>query len=110
MLRILMGVLILGAGSMHAVAGNAYDGSWTVSFVTSAGGCQSTAQYMVTVSDGNISGPAAVSGRVGSAGLVRASLQGAVANGQLNGSRGSGRWSSASSGVPCSGRWNASKH
>jgi hypothetical protein len=109
-MRILMAALILGAGSMHAVAGNSYDGSWTVNVMTSAGNCQATAPYPVTVSDGNISGPAAVSGRVGNAGLVRASIQGAVANGQLNGSKGSGRWSSASSGVPCSGRWNASKH
>jgi hypothetical protein len=40
---------------------------------------------------------------------VRVSIAGAYANGQLNGNSGSGKWNGASAGVPCSGRWEASR-
>ena len=60
--------------------------------------------------DGKVSaGGAAVSGKVGREGLVRVSINGAYANGQLSGKTGSGKWNGSSAGVPCSGRWEASR-
>jgi hypothetical protein len=50
-----------------------------------------------------------VSGSIGREGLVRVSIRGAYANGQLSGNAGSGRWNGASGGIPCSGRWEASR-
>jgi type 1 fimbria pilin len=93
-----------------AFAGNDYDGLWTVTVVTKAGSCEPSTSSTLTVTDGKVSAPgAAVSGSVGREGLVRVSINGAYANGQLNGKTGSGKWNGASAGVPCSGRWEASR-
>jgi len=92
-----------------ARAETAYDGVWNVTIQTSAGSCEPTTQYAVTVVDGKVSGPQNVSGTIGRSGNVRVSIGAAHANGQLDGSTGSGRWNGASGGVPCSGRWAASK-
>jgi hypothetical protein len=85
-----------------------YDGLWQVTVVTKSGSCDAQTTSTVNVSDGKISG-GPVSGTVGSGGLVRVSINGAYANGQLSGNSGSGKWNGASSGVPCSGRWEASR-
>src|SRR3954453_10538846 len=85
-----------------------YDGLWQVTVVTKSGSCDAQTTSTVNVADGKISG-GPVSGTVGSGGLVRVSINGAYANGQLSGNSGSGRWNGASSGVPCSGRWEASR-
>jgi len=85
-----------------------YDGLWQVTVVTKSGSCDAQTTSTVNVSDGKISG-GPVSGTVGSGGLVRVSINGAYANGQLNGKTGSGKWNGASAGVPCSGRWEASR-
>ena len=90
-----------------AMAQSPYDGLWQVTIVTKTGTCEPSARYPLTVSDGKVSGPANISGSVGREGLVRVSLQGAFANGQLSGNAGSGKWNGASGGVPCSGRWEA---
>ena len=74
-----------------------------------AGSCDPTANYTLTVTEGKVSGPANVSGTVGPSGNVRVSIGAAYASGQLEGSKGAGKWNAASSGVPCSGRWEASK-
>jgi hypothetical protein len=50
-----------------------------------------------------------VTGSIGREGLVRVSIRGAYANGQLSGNAGSGKWNGASAGIPCSGRWEASR-
>jgi hypothetical protein len=64
----------------------------------------------LTVADGKISGAgASVSGSIGNGGLVKVSINGAYANGQLSGNAGSGKWNGASAGIPCSGRWQASR-
>ncbi|WGS17254.1 MULTISPECIES: hypothetical protein [unclassified Bradyrhizobium] len=87
-----------------------YDGLWNVTVVTKTGSCEPSTSSTLTVTDGKISAPgAAISGTVGSGGLVRVSINGAYANGQLNGNSGSGKWNGASAGVPCSGRWEASR-
>jgi hypothetical protein len=92
-----------------ALAQTDYDGAWTVTVITRTGSCQPTTSYPLVVTDGNVSGAADLSGSVGRNGMVRASLRGAHANGQLSGNAGSGRWNSASAGMPCSGRWMATK-
>jgi hypothetical protein len=102
-------VLINLAGSSIAVGQTPYDGIWNVTIVTKAGSCEPTAQYAVSVADGKISGPQNVSGVVGREGRVRASIGSAHAIGQLDAKSGTGKWNGASGGVPCSGRWEASR-
>ena len=85
-----------------------YDGLWQVTVVTKSGSCDAQSTSTVNVSDGKISG-GPVSGTVGSGGLVRVQINGAYAAGQLSGNSGSGKWNGASVGVPCSGRWEASR-
>jgi hypothetical protein len=86
-----------------------YDGNWDVTVETKAGSCEQIARFRLSVSDGNVSGPDDVSGKIGNEGSVRVSLKGAYANGQLAGNAGSGRWNAASAGKACSGRWEAKK-
>ena len=93
-----------------AAAQTPYDGLWSVTIVTKTGTCEPSTRSTLTVSDGKVSAPgASVSGSIGREGLVRVSIAGAYANGQLNGNSGSGKWNGASAGVPCSGRWEASR-
>lgn len=96
--------------SAPLLAQTAYDGLWNVTIYTHSGSCEPTSRYPLTVSDGRISAPGAeVAGKVGREGLVRVSIGPAYANGQLSGNTGSGKWNGASGGVPCSGRWEASR-
>ncbi len=93
-----------------AAAQTPYDGFWNVTIVTKTGACEPSTRSTLTVADGKISAPGAnVSGSIGREGVVRVSIGGAYANGQLNGNSGSGKWNGASAGVPCSGRWEASR-
>ena len=99
-----------GLGAQPAAARTPYDGLWKVTIVTKAGSCEPTVRSTLTVTDGKISAPAGdVAGSIGREGLVRVSINGAYANGQLSGNAGWGKWNGASSGVPCSGRWEASR-
>ena len=78
--------------------------------ITNSGSCEPTASSTVTVTDGKISASGAnVSGSIGREGLVKVSINGAYANGQISGNSGSGKWNGASAGIPCSGRWQASR-
>jgi hypothetical protein len=102
--------LLAGAVSAPAFAQSPYDGIWNVTIVTKSGSCDPTASSTLTVTDGKISAAGAnVSGSIGHEGLVRVSINGAYANGQLSGNAGSGKWNGASGGIPCSGRWEASR-
>ena len=92
-----------------AFAQTPYDGLWNVTILTKAGSCEPSVRYPLTVTDGKVSGAANVSGSVGREGIVKVSIRGAYANGQLNGNGGSGRWNGASGGIACSGRWEASR-
>jgi len=93
-----------------ASAQSPYDGLWNVTVVTKSGNCEPSTSSTLTVSDGRISAAGAdVSGSIGREGLVRVTIRGAYANGQLSGNAGSGKWNGASAGIPCSGRWEASK-
>src|ERR1700754_1226880 len=92
-----------------AFAQNPYDGLWQVTVVTKTGSCEPTTSSTLPVTDGKVSAGGTPAGSVGREGLVRVSINGAYANGQLNGKTGSGKWNGASAGVPCSGRWEASR-
>lgn len=94
--------------SVPASAQSPYDGLWQVTVVTKSGSCDAQTTSTVNVMDGKISG-GPVSGTVGNGGLVRVSINGAYANGQLSGNSGSGKWNGASAGVACSGRWEAAR-
>jgi hypothetical protein len=104
--------IVVGTAALTvpALATEPYDGLWNVTIVTKSGSCEPTASYPLTVSEGRITAPGAdVSGKVGREGLVKVSIGAAYANGQLSGNTGSGKWNGASGGVPCSGRWEASR-
>jgi hypothetical protein len=107
------GFVLLAASALGvapAPAQTPYDGLWNVTIITKAGACEPSVRSTLTVTDGKISTPGAdVSGSIGREGLVRVSINGAYANGQLNGNAGWGKWNGASAGVPCSGRWEASR-
>lgn len=109
--RALPVLLLLSAVTLAApaIAQTDYDGVWNVTVITKTGSCQPTTSYPLVVTDGNVSGAADLSGSVGRNGMVRASLSGAFANGHLSGNAGSGRWNAASAGMPCSGRWVATR-
>ena len=101
---------LVTAATTSALAQQPFDGTWNVTIVTKTGSCDPTASSTLTVSDGKISAAGAnVSGSIGREGLVRVSINGAYANGQLSGNAGSGKWNGASGGIPCSGRWEASR-
>jgi hypothetical protein len=105
-------VLIAAAGLAvaPATAQTPYDGLWNVTIVTKTGSCEPSTRSTLTVEDGKISASGAnISGSIGREGLVRVSINGAYANGQLSGNAGWGKWNGASAGVPCSGRWEASR-
>jgi len=112
-IRVLFAASLFAAAGLAAAPASAqqpYDGLWQVTVVTKTGGCDAQTTSTLTVAEGKVSGSGApISGSVGSGGLVRVSINGAYANGQLSGNSGSGKWNGASAGVPCSGRWEASR-
>jgi len=103
-------LLLASAFAAPAMAQTPYDGLWNVTIVTKTGSCEPSARSTLTVADGKISAAGAdVSGSIGREGVVRVSINGAYANGHLNGNAGSGKWNGASAGIPCSGHWEASR-
>lgn len=102
-------LIVAAFAAAPACAQTAYDGVWNVTIQTRAGNCEPSLRYPLTIAGGKVSGAADVSGSIGRDGIVRVSIRGAYANGQLNGNGGSGKWNGASSGIACSGRWEASR-
>jgi hypothetical protein len=103
-------VLLASLTAAPAVAQTPYDGLWHVTVVTKTGSCEPFTSYPLTVTDGKVSAAGAdITGSVGREGNVRVSIRGSHANGQLSGNAGSGKWNGASGGIPCSGRWEASR-
>lgn len=101
---------LIALAAAPAAAQTPYDGLWNVTVVTKSGSCEPQARSTLTITDGKVSAAGAdVTGSIGREGLVRVSIGGAYANGQLSGNSGSGRWNGASAGIPCSGRWQASR-
>jgi hypothetical protein len=104
------GFIVAALAAAPAAAQTPYDGLWNVTVVTKTGSCEPATRSTLTVTDGRVSAAGAeVSGSIGREGLVRVSINGAYANGQLSGNTGSGKWNGASAGIPCSGRWEASR-
>jgi hypothetical protein len=98
------------ATTAPSIAQTPYDGLWNVTVITKTGSCEPSTRSTLTITDGRVSAAGAeVSGSIGREGLVRVSINGAYANGQLSGNSGSGKWNGASGGIPCSGRWQASR-
>lgn len=107
---VFLATILAGSAALPAFAQSPYDGQWQVTIVTNSGSCEPTASSTLTVADGRISAAGAdISGSIGREGLVKVSINGAYANGQINGNSGSGKWNGASAGIPCSGRWQASR-
>lgn len=100
---------VMALTSSAAFAQHPYDGLWNVTIQTKAGDCQPSMQYPLQITEGKVAGSPDVSGSIGRQGLVKVSIRGAYANGQLSGNSGSGKWNGASAGVACSGRWEASR-
>src|SRR5471032_3212851 len=107
---LLSGIVLAAVAVAPAGAQTPYDGLWSVTVVTKTGSCEPSSRSTLTVADGKVSAAGSdISGSVGHEGLVRVSIHGAYANGQLSGNAGSGKWNGASAGMPCSGRWEASR-
>jgi type 1 fimbria pilin len=109
-IRVMLAATAVAAGFAiaPATAQTPYDGLWDVTIVTKSGTCEPSTRSTLVVTDGKVSAPGAdITGSIGREGVVRVSIGGAYANGQLNGNAGSGKWNGASAGVPCSGRWEA---
>jgi hypothetical protein len=106
---IVFGFMATALVAVPAFAQTPYDGLWNVTILTKAGTCEPSVRYPLMVTDGKVSGAADVSGSIGREGIVRVSIRGAYANGQLSGNGGSGKWNGASGGIACSGRWEASR-
>ncbi len=66
--------------AIPAAAQTPYDGLWNVTIVTKAGSCEPSTRSTLTVADGKVSAAGAA-----------------------------GKWNGASAGMPCSGRWEASR-
>src|SRR5260370_22798888 len=89
-----------------ASAQSPYDGLWNVTVVTKSGNCEPSTSSTLTVSDGRISAAGAdVSGSIGREGLVRVTIRGAYANGQLSGNARPGKWNCPPSAIPPTRRY-----
>jgi hypothetical protein len=101
---------IIGAGAAPAAA--SFDGTWTVSIVTTKGVCDPGMALPIQISDGRVASGHAqvgVTGRVAqSGGITVTVIQGikrAFGIGKLADASGSGTWR----GGPCSGTWTAQR-
>ena len=112
---------ITAAGCVIALASSAnarsaYDGSWTLNFVTQRGSCDPTYNFTVDVANGHVTHPNLVkfSGYVANSGGVRASVtvqdKYASGAGRLSGNSGRGTWRGHSGSVRCSGYWTAQRN
>ena len=109
--------VITALSANMTAASTAYDGSWSLSVVTSRGSCAPSFQFEIEISNGVIryQGPASVNGRVSSDGEVRVSVSSedsrASGSGKITRRSGRGTWSgrSTTSGEACSGHWSAQR-
>jgi hypothetical protein len=107
---------LLSATPIAAATGrSAYDGAWSLSFVTQRGACDRTYNFDVNISNGIVSHPNLVkfNGKVGAGGFVRASVtvqdKYAAGSGRLMNSSGRGTWSGRAGNARCSGYWTAQR-
>ncbi len=102
--------VIVGASTAPAVA--SFDGSWSVSIVTTKGVCDVGMALPIQISDGRVASghsEVGVSGRVAQHGGITVTIiQGikrAFGSGKLADAGGSGTWR----GGPCAGTWTATR-
>ena len=97
-----------------AHARSAYDGSWSLAFVTQRGACDPTYNFTVNVSNGVVTHPNLLKfrGHVAKSGAVRASVtvQDKYASGAGKLSATTGTWSGRSGSARCSGYWTAQRN
>jgi hypothetical protein len=107
---------LLVALASTAYARSAYDGSWSLVFVTQRGACDPTYNFTVNVSNGVVTNPNLVRfrGYVAKSGAVRASVtvqdKYASGSGRLSGAAGRGTWSGYAGNARCSGYWTAQRN
>jgi hypothetical protein len=103
------------ADAARRARAGAYDGVWSVAFVTTAGNCSSTNSVPFSVSGRRVSsaGGGKVTGGIGRGGSVAVTISvgasRASGSGRLVGNSGAGRWSGIISGDRCSGIWQATR-
>jgi hypothetical protein len=119
LLKFIKGRAVAGAFVTFAIiaasiapASASYDGTWTVSIVTTRGVCEAGMALPIQISDGRVASghsEVGVTGRVGqSGGITVTVIQGikrAFGIGKLADASGSGTWR----GGPCSGTWTAQR-
>jgi hypothetical protein len=108
--------VVLSAIPVAAATGRpAYDGAWSLNFVTQRGACDPTYSFDVNISNGIITQPNLVRfrGSVTGGGLVRASVtvqdKFAAGSGRLTSNSGRGSWSGYAGNARCSGYWTAQR-
>ncbi|MCA6108290.1 hypothetical protein [Bradyrhizobium cenepequi] len=119
MKRFLLALAMVVMGSLlvtSADARSAYDGPWSLLFVTQYGPCDPTYSFSVNITNGIVTHPNLVHfrGRVARSGAVRASVtvheKYASGSGRLVGPSGRGTWSGHSGGGRCAGYWIAERN
>jgi hypothetical protein len=101
--------------AIGAEARSAYDGQWSITFVTQSGDCNPTYNFSVNIENGVITSPNAETfrGNVTSSGAVRASVavqeKRASGSGKLKGVLGRGTWNGWSGEQRCAGSWTAQR-
>jgi hypothetical protein len=107
--------LLSAASVAPAAARSAYDGPWSLDFVTRSGPCDQTYHFDVNINNGIVTHPNLVRfrGRVAPSGAVRASVavqdKFAAGAGRLTMTSGRGSWSGQSGGERCTGYWTAQR-
>ncbi|MDQ8726697.1 hypothetical protein [Bradyrhizobium sp. LHD-71] len=119
MLNVFRSRVIIGAFAVSVIitagiapASASYDGTWTVSIVTTRGVCEPGMALPIQISDGRVASghsQVGVSGRVAQGGGITVTviqgLKRAFGRGKLAEASGSGTWR----GGPCSGTWTATR-
>jgi hypothetical protein len=110
-----MAALLSATFVTAAQARSAYDGAWSLNFVTQRGTCSPTYNFDVNIADGFVSHPNLVRfrGKVTARGVVHASVtvqdKYAAGSGRLTISSGRGVWSGYEGQARCSGYWTAQR-
>src|SRR3954453_20310943 len=116
LLRYAMAISCFLALACTAQARSAYDGSWSLVFVTQRGACDPTYNFTVNVSNGVVTHPnllkfkghVAKSGAVGASVAVRDKY--ASGSGRLSSASGRGTWRGYAGNARCSGYWTAQRN
>jgi hypothetical protein len=117
LLKLLKGRVIAGAFAVSSIlaavpAAASFDGTWTVSIITTKGVCEAGMALPIQINAGRVASghsQVSVTGRVAEGGGITVSvIQGikrAFGSGKLAETSGSGTWR----GGPCSGTWTAQR-